>query len=139
MMPRIVIMDDDALMRGLLAEWLAAEGYRVDAAARRDWRGDTPVDLVIVDVYMPRHLGNERLHAVRRAYPGVPIIAMSGQFCAGVRRAGPAAEALGVERVIAKPFGREALLEVVRSMIGPPPDGPQVANGAPEEASRFGR
>ena len=116
----IVIIEDDALMRGLLAEWLAAEGYRVDAAPRRDWCGDTAVDLVIVDLFMPRHLGGDRLRAARVAHPAVPIIAISGHFRPGVRSTGPAAEALGVERVIAKPFGREAFLEVVRSVVGAP-------------------
>jgi two-component system chemotaxis response regulator CheY len=73
---------------------------------------------VIVDVYMPRALGVERLRSARRAYPGVPIIATSGQFRAGLDCAGSTAQALGVDRVIAKPFGRNALLDAVRSVIG---------------------
>ena len=48
------------------------------------------------------------------------IIATSAQFRLGVDGAGSAARALGVERVIAKPFSREALLHAVRSVIGLP-------------------
>jgi len=107
-------------MRSLLAEWLTAEGYDVRTASHGDAAPREPADLVIIDVYMPRHVAVERLHAVRAGHPGVPIVAISGQFRAGVRCEGPAARALGVDRVIAKPFGCEALLEVVRSLIGPP-------------------
>lgn len=115
-MSGIVIIDDDALMRSLLAEWLVGEGYRVQLGEPAP--GAPAPDAVIVDVYMPRHLGAERLRAARELHPGVPIIAISGHFHSDVRYAGPAADALGVDRVIAKPFGREAFLDVVRSVIG---------------------
>ena len=117
-MSRIVIIEDDPLMRSLLAEWLTAEGYRVESVAGDNAQPSPSVDLVIVDVYMPRCLGVERLRSARRTYPGVPIIASSGQFRAGLDCAGPAAQALGVERVMAKPFSRETLLDAVRSVIG---------------------
>ena len=117
-MSRIVIIEDDPLMRSLLAEWLTAEGYGVESVAGDKAQPSPSVDLVIVDVYMPRWLGVERLRSARRVYPGVPIIASSGQFRAGLDCAGPAAQALGVERVMAKPFSRETLLDAVRSVIG---------------------
>jgi len=116
-MSRIVIIEDDPLMRSLLAEWLTAEGYGVESVAGDKAQPSPSVDLVIVDVYMPRCLGVERLRSARRTYPGVPIIASSGQFRAGLDCAGPAAQALGVERVMAKPFSRETLLDAVRSVI----------------------
>jgi len=119
-MSRIVIIEDDPLMRSLLAEWLTAEGYGVESIAGDNAQPSPSVDLVIVDVYMPRWLGVERLRSARRAYPGVPIIASSGQFRAGLDCAGPAAQALGVERGMAKPFSRETLLHAIRSVIGVP-------------------
>lgn len=119
-MSSIVIIEYDPLMLSLLSEWLTAEGYQVQGLAD-DYAQTLPAaDLVIVDVYMPRGLGVERLRSARRAYPRVPIIAMSGQFRAGLDCTGPPAQALGVDRVIAKPFGREALLDAVRSVIGLP-------------------
>jgi hypothetical protein len=45
---------------------------------------------------------------------------MSGQFRADVRCEGAAAKVLGVDRVIAKPFTRAALLREVRSVMGVP-------------------
>jgi DNA-binding response OmpR family regulator len=118
-MSNVVIIEDDALMRGLLAEWLTAAGYRVHEVRRVDGATLPPADVVIVDLYMPRQLGVERLRSTRRSFPGVPIIAISGQFRAGVDCSGPAARTLGADRVIPKPCGREALLDTVRSVIGP--------------------
>jgi len=120
-MSGIVIIEDDALMRSLMAEWLMAEGYRVNGSHVDDACAAS-ADLVIVDVYMPRRLGPDRLRSARAAYPGAPIIAVSAQFHSGVDCAGAAAQALAVEGVIAKPFGRDALLRAVRSVIGPPAD-----------------
>jgi len=128
-MSGIVVIEDDALLRSLLVEWLMSEGYRVDAAdtfeAAMPGAGVAPSEdakprLLIVDVFMPRGRGIERLRSARSAYPGVPIVAISGQFRPGVGATGAAAEALSVDRVVAKPFEREAMLDAVRSLIGRP-------------------
>ena len=118
-MSGIVIIEEDKLMRGLLVEWLSAEGYSVHAAAPDDSQASDDPDLVIVDVYMPRREGVERLRAVKAAHPETPLIAISGQFRPGLPGSCAAAEALGVRQVIAKPFARRDLLAAVHSAIGP--------------------
>jgi DNA-binding response OmpR family regulator len=118
-MARIVIIEEDKLIRGLLAEWLSAEGYAVDPAAPGNPQAPGKVDLVIVDVYMPRHEGAKRLRAVKALHPEAPLIAISGQFRPGLVGPCTAADALGVRQVIAKPFSRRDLLAAVRSVIGP--------------------
>src|SRR5438105_13263832 len=80
----IVIIEEDKLMRELLVEWLSAEGYSVRAAAPRDAQVPDRAALVIVDVYMPRREGANRLRAVRAAYPETPLIAVSGHFRSGL-------------------------------------------------------
>jgi len=73
------------------------EGYSVRAAA--PWgEAATPADLVIVDVYMPRHEGAARLQAVKAAHPQVPLIAISGQFRPGLAGSCTAAETLAFDR-----------------------------------------
>lgn len=118
-MSGIVIIEEDALMRGLLVEWLSAEGYPVRTRAP----GQAPVpdkaDLVIVDVYRPRHEGARRLDEVRAAHPEAALIAISGQFRPGLAGSGATADTLGVRKVIAKPFSRSDLLAAVRHLIGP--------------------
>ena len=106
-------------MRGLLAEWLSAEGYSVRAAAPGDGQVQGGADLVIVDVYMPRHEGANRLRAVKAAYPETPLIAISGQFRSGLFGSCTAPATLGVRQVIAKPFTRRDLLAAVHGVTGP--------------------
>jgi CheY-like chemotaxis protein len=118
-MSDIVIIEEDKLMRALLAEWLSAEGYSVHAAAPGDVQPQDRTDLVIVDVHMPRHEGAEKLHAVQAAHPETPLIAISGQFRPGLIGSCTTAEALGVRQVIAKPFSRRELLAAVHDVIGP--------------------
>jgi DNA-binding response OmpR family regulator len=118
-MSGIVIIEDDELMDALLKEYLSEAGYRVRPCALSE-PNDAAPDLVILDVFMPRSMGVERLRAVRAAHPGTPLIAISGQFCSGLARCGTTAHALGVERVIAKPFNRDELLDAVCAVIGPP-------------------
>jgi CheY-like chemotaxis protein len=114
----IVIIEEDKLMRELLVEWLSADGYSVRAAAPGDAQVPDKADVVIVNVYMPRHEGASRLHAVKAAYPETPLIAISGQFRPGLGGSCAAAASLGVRLVIAKPFTRRDLLAAVYSVIG---------------------
>jgi CheY-like chemotaxis protein len=119
-MSGVVIIEEDKLMRGLLMEWLSAEGYSVRSAAPADMEAPNNADLVIVDVYMPRQEGAKRLRTVKAAHPETPLIAISGQFRPGLVGSCTAADALGVRQVIAKPFSRRDLLLAVHNVIGPP-------------------
>ena len=116
-MSRIVVIEEDTLMRELLMEWLRGEGYSVRAAAPGE--AGSPADLVIVDVYMPRHEGAKTLRDVKAAYPETPLIAISGQFRPGLVGSCTAADTLGVRQVVAKPFTRRDLLAAVDCVIGP--------------------
>ena len=118
-MAGIIIIEEDKLMRGLLMEWLSAEGYAVRAASPDDAQTRNGADLVIVDVYMPRHNGARRLRAVKAAYPETPLIAISGQFRPGLAGSCSAVKALGVQHALAKPFSRRELIAAVHSVIGP--------------------
>jgi CheY-like chemotaxis protein len=115
-MSGILIYEDDDLMCALLQEWLRAAGYHV--------RADTSLpgtpDLVIASIYMPKHAGAQRVRDIHAAHPGTPLIAISGQFHAGLSGVGSTARTLGVQQVIAKPLTRHDLLEAVRAVIGPP-------------------
>jgi DNA-binding response OmpR family regulator len=119
-MTHIVIYEEDDLTRALLQEWLSEAGYGVHwgtpGDANRDW---TP-DLVIVSVYMPKHAGAQWVRDIQAAHPDTPLIAISGQFRAGLSAGGATAQSLGVRRVIAKPLTHRDLLEAVWSIIGAP-------------------
>lgn len=116
----IVIYEQDSLTRGLLQEWLGQAGYRVRAGRLRDASLDRPADLVIVNVYMPKHAGARCVRDLQAAHPNTPIVAISGQFRYGLCAVGATAKNLGATQVIAKPLNRTDLLNTVRGMIGAP-------------------
>jgi len=107
-------------MRSLLREWLIGAGYSVREGLPRPGASAQGTDLVIVDLYMPRHAGARIIRAVQRSHPATPVIAISGQFRSGLAPTSPVARTLGAARILAKPFSREDLLAAVRAVIGPP-------------------
>jgi two-component system OmpR family response regulator len=119
-MSDIVIYEEDDLMRALLQEWLSGAGYRVRAATGCPAPCTDPAGLVIVSLYMPKQAGAPLVRAVQSEHPGTPLIAISGQFRAGLSANGATAQVLGVQQVIAKPLTRGALLDAVRGIIGAP-------------------
>ena len=116
--PNILVIEEDAPIRELLVEWLAAQGYRVQPHTPGGLQdpGSGP-DLVIVGVSKPRHGGCARLRTIQAQFPQAPILAMSGQFRPGLDGSLLAASALGVQRVIAKPFTRSDLLAAVHCLV----------------------
>jgi DNA-binding response OmpR family regulator len=118
-MSSIVIYEADYLMRGLLREWLVGAGYRVSTGIPWGSSRHVEADLVIANIEMPKHMGSRVTEEIRAAHPGVPIIAISAQFRAGLSTTGTTARTLGVAQVIAKPLSRDALLAAVRAIIAP--------------------
>src|SRR4030095_470617 len=116
-MSSIVVIESDKLMRDLLVEWLSAAGYSVRTPAPADVEASADPDLVIVDVYMPRHEGLQRLRAVKAANPETPMIAVSGQFRPGLGGSPTIAEARGVEHVIAQTLSRRDVLAAVHGAL----------------------
>jgi len=119
-MSDIVIYEENDLMRALLQEWLSDAGYRVRVASPGCMRDLGGTGLVIVSVYMPKHSGPQLVREIQAAHPDTPVIAISGQFRAGLSAVGTTAQTLGVQQVIAKPFTCSDLLVAVRAMIGSP-------------------
>jgi len=119
-MNRIAIYEQDYLTRTLLREWLSDAGYRVSLGTLPDANHRWTADLVIVSVYMPKDAGTLWVGNIKKAHPGAPVIAISGQFRYGLSARGATAECLGVQQVIAKPLIRGDLLEAVQGIIGMP-------------------
>jgi len=120
--PRILIADDDAGVRSVLARHLASAGHEVLEAA--DGRGcldvlrTTPVDLVIVDIYMPEVDGIAVIAQAHRELPHLRILAISGGGTVPRERTLEIAQRLGATRTLTKPFDRDELLALVRELVG---------------------
>jgi CheY-like chemotaxis protein len=118
----ILVVDDDVLIRSLVAEWLAAAGYSVREAehgmAALVMLRVKPARLLITDMHMPCLNGQQTLTVLRREFPALPVIAMSGHFQSGLGFTPEMALQLGARKVLAKPFARQELLDLVREVVG---------------------
>ena len=74
-------------------------------------------DLVITDIIMPEKAGLETIMELRKDYPGVKIIAISGGGAIEPRVYLHYAKEAGAMRTLPKPFEREELLEGVRELL----------------------
>jgi CheY-like chemotaxis protein len=113
---RVLVVDDDAAVRGAVRALLEGAGFAVaeaadGGAALRALRGD-PADAVLSDLYMPGRDGLELIRELARAAPRVRVVAMSGGPAAGDMLR--AARFLGAAEILAKPFDRAALLAALR-------------------------
>lgn len=122
-MARILLIDDDDALRGVIAQNLALAGHTVIEAA--DGRQGVnlfhaaPVDLVLTDLVMPGKEGVETIIELHREQPELPIIAMSG----GMPRSSmylEIAAKLGARRALAKPFTPQELLKVIADVLAAP-------------------
>jgi two-component system phosphate regulon response regulator OmpR len=126
----ILVVDDDARLRGLLTRYLAGEGFRVTAAdnaadARAKLRSINP-DLLVLDVMMPGESGLELTEALRReSSHDVPVLLLTARGTPEDRIAGFEA---GADDYLGKPFEPRELVLRIRAMLrraAPPPPGTQ--------------
>jgi CheY-like chemotaxis protein len=121
-MARVLIIDDEDLLRVTLREMLEDAGhYVLDAADGVDGMQvvrDTRVDVVITDIIMPRKDGINTIWQLKQLRPDVKIIAMSGGAPGAPRSDLPLAKTYGAERALQKPFSRAELLGALSDLLG---------------------
>ena len=115
---RILIVEDELPMRTALEDILAAEGYRVLAAADGE-RGlqraiEEKPDLVLLDIMMPKLDGYAVCAELRRLANPVPILMLTAKGQVEDRVQGLDA---GADDYLVKPFSTEELLARVRAML----------------------
>jgi DNA-binding response OmpR family regulator len=115
--PRIVLVNADRAMGGLLAEWLSDAGYRVVSRDALDQAAREEAALTIIDVPITRERGCEALGRMSTESCGTPILVLSPTFFSNVQWNGECARALGVAGVLPKPITRDALVSVVDTLL----------------------
>lgn len=120
-MAKILVIEDDADVRAAIQTGLIKAGYSVLSAAHGKeginiLRQNT-VELVITDIFMPEQEGLETITALRKQYPQLPVIAISGGNVVSREMLSVARE-LGAQEVIEKPFGLTSLLAAVDKALG---------------------
>lgn len=120
-MKRILIIDDDTQFRQMLRQTLERAGYEIVEAADGN-KGiklfrQSPTDLVITDIIMPEKEGIETIVELKREFPDVKIIAISGGGRIKAEGYLNSAKGLKVERTFEKPFDKEELLEAIQELL----------------------
>ena len=119
----ILVIDDDENWRTVIREVLRLEKHEVveaaDGGEGMERCRELKPDLVITDIVMPDQEGLETIELLRRDFPTMPIIAMSGGG-AFLRKEDylPLAEKLGACATLAKPLSRVELLNAVQGALG---------------------
>jgi CheY-like chemotaxis protein len=123
-MARILIIDDEPQIRSMLRLMLERVGYEVAEAPDgiegiRRYR-ENPADLIITDLIMPNKDGIGMIIDLKKEFPKVKIIAMSG---GGVNRPEgylDGAKKLGATRTLTKPIDRDEMLKAVKETLKDP-------------------
>ncbi len=114
---RILVLDDDALIRDVLAERLTRRGYRVDKASRlseaREFIGRSTPDVALLDVKLPDGEGTELLEELTQD-GAVPCIMMTAH---GTVTSAVEALKLGAEDFLEKPFTPDRLDTTLRHVL----------------------
>ena len=121
-MAAILLGDEDPEVRFALGMLLREAGHEILEADRcsavlETAAGKRP-DLVVTDVNMAGMSGVELIEQLRRARPGIPVIALTG---GGMHQTPDLAATLaanaGADRVLQKPFGNDELLAEVSDLL----------------------
>ena len=118
--PRILLVDDDAILRRLYGAALTRAGYAVELApdGMEAWSAlqARRFDLLITDLEMPQMDGLELVGTLRRHRIAIPIIVATGSSL--VSQLFADAEIVP-EAILLKPFSRRLLLETARKVLLP--------------------
>jgi YesN/AraC family two-component response regulator len=123
-MANILIIDDEPQIRSMLKLMLERDGYEVAEApdgieAIRLYR-QNPADLIITDLIMPNQDGIGMIIALKKEFPDVKIIAMSGGGLNKPEGYLKGAKKLGAACTLTKPIDRDEMLRAVKDVLKSP-------------------
>ena len=123
-MKRVLVIEDDEAMCNHLQDVLRYFGYEVRLAgdgnlglsALKAWQAD----LVILDVFLPVKDGFETLLEIRRDYPQLKVLVISGKEHLIYGKSIKFAEKLGANQTLTKPFTTKELERCIAAMTPRP-------------------
>ena len=122
-MKRILIVDDNLMMRKLIRNIFLNEEFEIVEAENGseglEIAKNHDIDLVITDIIMPVMEGLELIMHLKRDFPGIKIIAISG----GKPYYLYMAKKLGIEKIFTKPLDLHQFLDAVKKLIQFPKSG----------------
>ena len=128
-MARVLVVDDHEDSRDLMALMLETGGHEAVLAGDGDEAMEAlkrgPVDLALIDIFLPVRNGIEVIRDIRRDFPRVKIVAVSagwgpetlpGREMACDLRVLRRARDIGAEGALPKPLSQDALLALVEGL-----------------------
>ena len=120
-MGRVLVIDDEPQIRSMLRMMLERAGHEVEEAPDgiegiRIYRNN-PADLIISDLIMPNKDGIGMIIELKKEFPDVKIIAMSGGGLNKPEGYLEGAKKLGAQQTLTKPIDRDELLRTVSDTL----------------------
>jgi len=119
----ILVIDDEPALREILSHVLSDAGHRVVGAANGKEASkvlsSAAFDVVLTDVIMPEKDGMQVISELRKKFPEVRIVAMSGGGHVSRDQYLKIAKGLGAHAVLEKPFPNQQLLATIESLMQP--------------------
>lgn len=113
-MARILVIDDEEMVRETLCVVLKNKGYEVEEAENGEdginLHRENPFDLIITDILMPTKEGIGTIVELKSENHNIPIIAISGGGRTDKVDYLESATMLGADKVLAKPFSNDELI-----------------------------
>ena len=121
-LPRVLLVDDDRELTGMLSEYLAREGFEVSVAhdggealtRLTEPNGERPPDLVVLDVMLPGRNGLDVLRSLRSREAPPPVLMLTARGDDVDRIVGLE---LGADDYLAKPFNPRELVARMRAVL----------------------
>ena len=124
-MARIIVIDDQEPIRRIVRRALEQEGHEVLDASEGEMGmrllEQHAADVVITDIFMPGQDGILTLRQIRKQFPAVKVIVISGGDSSGLLDLRHDAELLGAVRSLQKPFTAAELVQTVREVLSDRP------------------
>lgn len=121
-MARILLIEDDDILRALMRKMLTRSGYEVVEAADGSYAvqlyKEHDIDVIVTDLFMPDKEGMEVIRELRQENPHAKIIAISGGSSFDSIDYLDVARLIGAAKTLNKPFGSKELLEAVGQLLG---------------------
>ncbi|HHH48161.1 MAG TPA: response regulator [Gammaproteobacteria bacterium] len=124
-MAKILVVDDEAQVRGMLAKMLSVEHHEVIEAENgvqgcKKYREHQP-DLLITDLVMPEKNGIDMIMELKKEFPSIRVVAISGGGgITGSFDYLPVAKLVGALHILQKPFTLQALKSAVVEALRAP-------------------
>ncbi len=115
---KILVVDDELLLRDVLFDYLNRQGFEVilspDAEKAIDICKDLTPDIALIDIKLPKISGIELTQILKQSFPNLPIIIMTGYPSLDTAIL---AMQNGATEYIVKPFRLDELIRTINKHI----------------------